>query len=495
MKDLVRVHINDFLVYIAEFGVVICRQCRHAIQPSALDSHLLRHRIYRHRRRALVERLNKLDLRHPDDVPVPNRAWQLPELPTQIGLRCDADGCRYLCATDKGMQMHWASRHSVHTKSNVRASTVALQTFFRGIKLRYFEVSTTPGSTPSVDTSIRAATIGGRELEAVRSSRQPIPPGLQLNSVDARAMMYLHHFTLHTAPTLVRKCQPLKLWQDEVPQLAFEYPFLLHALLGLSAYHISIKNPGTSQEHRHAAARYSSLGATEYAKHLLEPNYDNTTAILACANCLTVEQNSRLFSDPEDSNELEYVAFFLSGILTLPHALAHLLPRGSYFMQYVCETQAIVEEANHLLKNDKYNNTYLPKYIPPSKSRFLSSLPDEVARLSRHCPKILRQIQQGQFTLRALLYSIDRSYASDDLANLYDSAACWVRCLDEHAKQAIRDGEEFFLIMYACWCIAIHRIGQYAWFTHGIAEIQITVVRARLAPEYQVLTDTLLSLL
>lgn len=263
--------------------------------------------------------------------------------------------------------------------------------------------------------------------------------------------------------------------------------------MGLSAYHISIKNPGTGQEHRYAAARYSSLGATEYAKHLLEPNYDNTTAILACANCLTVEQNSRLFSDPEDSNELEYVAFFLSGILTLPHALAHLLPRGSYFMQYVCETQAIVEEANDLLKNDKYDN--ITKHIPPSKSRFISSLPHEVTRLSRYCPKILGQIQQGQFTLRALLYSINRSYASDDLANLYDSAACWVRCLDEHAKQAIREGEAFFLIMYSCWCIVIYRIGQYAWFTHGIAEIQITVVRARLAPEYHVLIDTLFSLL
>ncbi|CAI6099166.1 unnamed protein product [Clonostachys chloroleuca] len=489
MKDLVRVHINDFLVYLAEFGVVICRQCRHAIQPSALDSHLLRHRIYRHRRRALVERLNKLDLRQPDDVPVPNQAWQLPELPTQIGLRCEADGCRYLCATDKGMQMHWASRHSVHTKSNVRASPVALQTFFRGIKLRYFEVI----STPSLDTTTHTESMGGQELEAVRSSRQPVPPGIQLNYVDARAMMYLHHFTLHTAPTLVRKCQPLKLWRDDVPQLAFEYPFLLHALMGLSAYHISIKNPGTGQEHRYAVARYSSLGATEYAKHLLEPNYDNTTAILACANCLTVEQNSRLFSDPEDSNELEYVAFFLSGILTLPHALAHLLPRGSYFMQYVCETQAIVEEANDLFKNDKYDN--ITKHIPPSKSRFISSLPHEVTRLSRYCPKILGQIQQGQFTLRALLYSINRSYASDNLANLYDSAACWVRCLDEHAKQAIREGEAFFLIMYACWCIVIHRIGKYAWFTHGIAEIQITVVRARLAPEYHVLIDTLFSLL
>ncbi|CAH0048089.1 unnamed protein product [Clonostachys solani] len=493
MKDLARVQINDFLVYLADFGVVICQQCRHAIQPNALDSHLLRHRIYRHRRRALVERLNKLDLRQPDDVPVPNRAWQLPELPTHMGLRCDADDCRYLCATDKGMQMHWASRHSVHTKSNVRASPVALQTFFRGIKLRYFEVSTTRGSTPPVDTT--AENIGGRELEAVRSPRQPVPRGIQLNYFDARAMMYLHHFTLHTAPTLVRRCQPLKLWQDDVPQLAFEYPFLLHALLGLSAYHISIKNPETGQEHRHAAARYSSLGATEYAKHLLEPNYDNTTAILACANCLTVEQNSRLFSDPEDSNELEYVAFFLSGILTLPHALAHLLPRGSYFMQYVRETQVMVEEANDFLNNDDFDNTYLPKHVPPSKSRFLSSLPDEVARLSLFCPKILRQIQQGRCTLRALLYSIDRCYASEDLANLYDSAACWVWCLDEHAKQAIRDGEAYFLIMYACWCIAMHRIGQYAWFTHGIAEIQITVVRARLAPEYHVLVDTLLSLL
>ncbi|VUC28838.1 unnamed protein product [Clonostachys rosea] len=494
MRDLVRVQINDFLVYLADFGVVICRQCRHAIQPTALDSHLLRHRIYRHQRRALVERLKKLDLRQPDDVPVPERVWQLPELSTHTGFRCDAGGCGYLCTTSKGMEMHWASRHSIHTKSKVRSSPVALQTFFRGTKLRYFEVITTTGSTPSVDTALPTESIGGRELEAV-NSHQPSPPRIQLSSIDARAMMYLHHFTLHTAPTLVRRCQPLKLWQDDVPQLAFQYPFLLHALLGLSAYHISIKNPETGHVHRLAAARYSSLGATEYAKHLLEPNYDNSTAILACANCLTIEQNSRLFSDPEDSNELKYVAFFMSGILTLPHALAHLLPRGSYFMQYVRETQVIVEEANNLLKNDYYHNAYLLKHIPPSKSQFLSSLPDEVARLSQFCPKILRQIQQGQLTLRALLYSIDRSYASEDPANLYDSAACWVWCLDEHAKQAIRDGEAFFLIMYACWCIAVDRIGQYAWFTRGIAEIQIKVVRARLAPEYHVLVDILLSLL
>jgi len=52
-------------------GVLICLKCRYAVQRSALDSHLLRHKIYREERKRLVASVSHLNILEPDKVSIP----------------------------------------------------------------------------------------------------------------------------------------------------------------------------------------------------------------------------------------------------------------------------------------------------------------------------------------------------------------------------------------------------------------------------------------
>lgn len=148
-----RSHLGDLLGYNAEYRVLICRECRYAIQKSALRSHLLRHKVYRGERERLLASIALLDLPGPDQVLLPHPSSRpISALPVMSGYRCTAPECGYLCASAKRMRCH---RSEVHGFADAlffdSARPAKLQTFFRGTKLRYFEV------TPAVEVEVTAS--------------------------------------------------------------------------------------------------------------------------------------------------------------------------------------------------------------------------------------------------------------------------------------------------------------------------------------------------
>ena len=140
----IRLGPHDLLEYDARHGVLICRECQYAIQKSALESHLLKHKIYRDERQRLLSSIAQLELFEPDDVPLPTPDFPpIDALPIICGYRCTAVGCGNLCASSKRMRRHRSEIHGLSDPRNFSSFTrpVKLQTFFRGTKLRYFEVT------------------------------------------------------------------------------------------------------------------------------------------------------------------------------------------------------------------------------------------------------------------------------------------------------------------------------------------------------------------
>jgi hypothetical protein len=130
----------DLLQYFPLYRVVVCTSCEYAVQPSAISRHLKDiHHIYRSRRRPYMKYVSKLDLDQPEVVLQSEiRQFPVPLLPVQDGLRCESEGCFYLCRSDKRMKSHW---YLVHGRPGVEHQdwrSVPLQTFFSGNLLRYF---------------------------------------------------------------------------------------------------------------------------------------------------------------------------------------------------------------------------------------------------------------------------------------------------------------------------------------------------------------------
>ncbi|KAH9205309.1 hypothetical protein DL95DRAFT_376352 [Leptodontidium sp. 2 PMI_412] len=264
-----RLGLPELLEYDARYRVLICRECQYAIQKSALGSHLLRHKIYRGEREGLLASIAQLDLLEPHLVPLPTpTSPPINALSIVPGYRCAAGGCGTLCASTKRMRRHWSEVHGINQPLpdfSAFACPVTLQTFFRGTKLRYFEVT-----SPETHGAHGHKEPGNKEPEHEEPkmddhglhARNPgpsaqMPPLIPTESVhpfsgialepslvdfDLQTLTYLHHFITSTSLTLpvTEHPRPATLyWQTDVVLQALRTRQLMCGLMAISACHMA----------------------------------------------------------------------------------------------------------------------------------------------------------------------------------------------------------------------------------------------------------------
>ncbi|KAL4896138.1 hypothetical protein BDV59DRAFT_128400 [Aspergillus ambiguus] len=110
-------------------------------------------------------------------------------------------------------------------------------------------------SSPSNGPAPRHATVGLSQ----RGSEQPnqtIAPATNTSILALRSSSdltifdfeLLHHYTTSTCYTLSRAPAVQAIWRDEAPRVGFTMPFVLHALLAISALHLARLNPSRQAE-------------------------------------------------------------------------------------------------------------------------------------------------------------------------------------------------------------------------------------------------------
>lgn len=268
---------NGLLLYNTQYRVLICRQCQYAIQKSAVESHLLRHKIYRTERQRLLTSIAKLVLVEPEDVLLLNStSLPIEGLPIIEGYRCTLSGCHHLCASEKRMKRHWNESHEdiKHPILEENLREAKLQTFFRGTKIRYFEVDTSTASDGANVASLVIATenddgIGNEthmDVEYTETSYSqsstvshittaPTAP-CRVSPVDLNldTLSYFHHFITRTSFTLQmlnRADSKIHYWQTEVVSLALRQRWLMCGVLALSAFHLAMFSDGMAIEGPH----------------------------------------------------------------------------------------------------------------------------------------------------------------------------------------------------------------------------------------------------
>jgi hypothetical protein len=105
---------TQLLHYHPQHRVLIYKECRYAIQPSAISRQLKElYRIYRSNRHEFMKYTNDLDLADPKDVTLPGpNEESMRYLRVTSGLACEINGCDHLCATVKRMKIHRVVEHS-----------------------------------------------------------------------------------------------------------------------------------------------------------------------------------------------------------------------------------------------------------------------------------------------------------------------------------------------------------------------------------------------
>ncbi|AET39222.1 Upc2p Ecym_4144 [Eremothecium cymbalariae DBVPG len=118
-----------------------------------------------------------------------------------------------------------------------------------------------------------------------------------LNLVDLRLF---HHYCTQVWPTIISAgISERHIWSDHIPDLAFQYPFLMHALLAFSATHLSRTESGL--EPFVALHRLESLKLLREA--VLQICEENTDALVASALILIMDSLANAASpNPAISN-------------------------------------------------------------------------------------------------------------------------------------------------------------------------------------------------
>ncbi|QLQ82274.1 hypothetical protein HG537_0H00350 [Torulaspora globosa] len=149
-----------------------------------------------------------------------------------------------------------------------------------------------------------------------------------LNLIDLKLF---HHYCTKVWPSITAAgISGLEVWSTDIPELAFEYPFLMHSLLAFSATHLSRTEYGLEQyvsKHRLDALRL-------LREAVLKISEDNTDALVASALILIMDSLANAStSSPTNPTSMSPSAwiFHVKGAATILTAVWPLTEKSRFY--------------------------------------------------------------------------------------------------------------------------------------------------------------------
>jgi Orsellinic acid/F9775 biosynthesis cluster protein D len=500
----IRLGPHDLLEYDARHGVLICRECQYAIQKSALESHLLKHKIYRDERQRLLSSIAQLELFEPDDVPLPTPDFPpIDALPIICGYRCTTVGCGNLCASSKRMRRHRSEIHGLSDPRNFSSFTrpVKLQTFFRGTKLRYFEVTplSWAGATGVAPLTTTKDDYDNYENENEKYDEEKLgeqmhdagmpllpprvrtapktPPKCSLVDLNLETLTYFHHFTTTTSLTLPSAESPqlaTHYWQTDVVVQALGRRWLMCGLLAISACHLAVlANDATIERvHREQSAQFFlefSNGWEEAANRDLSMEVEEEVkkaggqmvCILRCAQWASAEYmlDQGIIPEPAAPSQLQSIMTTIRGF-------------GIWSDDNDGQEQTFAQASRILNTRSTSNAGSFGAF--PSYDNTLSTLLNHLGTLPSRMAEALGKPENTQDVLAtlsaiaALVECCVTSFASDEAGRAWRAMATWLIKVPGHFNHMVSHHSRAALVVLAHWAVLVQRAEHCGcWFLRG----------------------------
>ena len=509
----VRFIAGDLLEYNSNYSLLICRQCQYAIQKNALESHLLRHKIYRGDRQRLLSSIAQLHILEPQHVTLPApRSPPVDALPILSGYRCTAKACRHLTVSLKRMKRHWSEIHGLGGSvplSHSFARPVKLQTFFRGTKVRYFEVALP--TAPLIDTddegdddyddgedNHEGCVEGGHNASTATPpspSHVPASHGPSLTDFNLETLNYFHHFTTKTSPTLPNAKDPLSgkhYWQMYVVFRALRRHWLICGLLAISTHHLAALTDDiiTKKIHLERGKQFTSefsigleqtmrcdLGqeAAEIEEEAKKTG-EQIRCLLHCAQWV--------LSEPTFNGELAAPHQLLSIMATIQGCVvpdSTLLCSGIWNDDHGRQEESFIQgfsrtsDASHGVNPHSISSN---DNTPSVLLDLLRALPFRMAEVFGR-PESAEDIFATLSAITAVAECCDISFACDETGAAWQGVATWLTNVSDHFNQMVGQDDPAALVVLAHWAaILVKRAEQVGcWLLKGSAKmivLQIT---------------------
>lgn len=473
--------------------VVVCRLCRYAVPPKAVDRHLKDiHRLARSARQPLVTWVDALDLAEPEDVLAPTERDGFPVagLPVHSGLRCNFVGCGHLCLTQKRMRSHWLSVHPTQS-ADLDCSAVQVQTFFRGNLLKYFSASVAgdvhsergPLHLSNYATNARARDwrpMGSLPPEASFASdtlRCPSPiAATHYLPPDPEIASLVQHYQQSTYRTIAtqRDGDDFLLWKHTVLELGHRQPFLMLALFSVTALHMAHLLPTRRKELTIQANAYQDQAMPVFRDAIARPDSENCHAILIFSHLLVI---NIFTSEQQDDN-----------LLLVTSSTDDTVPLWLYVMRnsctILCSLWNVVEEGpcyNLALAWDA------PFQVIEAREKSFTDSLAAIATIDAPWSDAVRETYHEAATELAL--AVECSESNPDVFTTWDALRIWPMRISESFVGLLKDEHPAALILLAHYTILLRRI-ESQWYFQDQAKRLLGAVKRKLDPRWHVFIPT-----
>ncbi|KAJ0421401.1 hypothetical protein BJY00DRAFT_300834 [Aspergillus carlsbadensis] len=456
---------DGLLWYDARYSVLICRECEYAIQKSAIQSHLLRHKIYRDERRGLLAAIAELEILEPEDVPLPPaRSPPIHGISIVSGYRCLVSSCGHLCASSKRMKGHHSEIHGQAKSSDFESSAqeVQLQTFFRGNKLRYFEVTAVPTRSNAVVGGNNAQKSGG---SGQRHEENVQAPESQALAPDLETLRYFHHFTTEimlTLPSIDDSADSGNYWTELVVPFALQHQYLMSGLLAIAACHLAALHEPLPSSHGHR--QRSAAFAVHFFNTWKGSNWDTSistdvakagTQVACILTCIS-------WTSPEltlDMSDIEAPGLH-SASTTAPRTLG--------------------------ARHRRISNLQRPPSSAPSDpaDERLNQLHGLTSRMAEALgrPENIHDVLVTLEAIAALIECCELGYSSDGFNASWQTMIAWPAMVAEHFHGLVSADSTAALVVVAHWAAFLVQPVEDCgcWFLRGAAAKMLRVIREQL---------------
>jgi hypothetical protein len=420
------------------------------------------------------------------------------------------------------MAQHWSDQHG---SREVAARTTWLQTFFRGNKIRYFEVSE-PASAPTPVTDddddqseeplVRQASVQQDRLSSTGPgsvvtlddsstvTKTGYSKGLsstQLNNLDLELM---HHWSTSTSHTLNRGHEPPSFWSQTITSCALAgSEFLMYGILSASAFHLASQHkilPLSLKYHEYLeiALEYQGYALTGFRKTLAAGSA--VEACLAFNRLLCVTRCAEHHLDPDSTDSA--IRPGLEG-KSLPILECIMLVRGGTDMWYKAQGQLpgdsglklppeVLAGLADIPYDEDVENIFVASaskypHIPPPLFTILLSIPPRLASTLRDtAPADLASIK---YAFASLIVCFNRSYASSFIWAKHNAVEAWPRMVTEHFLNLVEACRPAAVVLLGLWSLLVKRLEAHCWYLQGESRRLWRFVREPLEGELCGLVD------
>lgn len=354
------------------------------------------------------------------------------------------------------MKQHQREMHA--GIAGCEAYAVKLQTFFRGTKIRYFEV------TDVTSTGTISPRAENHDDVKMSGEDEQTPPKSSPIKIDLETLTYFHHFTTTTSLTLPctdNAQSGARYWQTEVVLQALQHQWLMCGLLALSASHLAACADDTTIERAHlerSAQLFEdfSAGWKEAPSNVGEEAKKAGEKIDRILCCIHWKQ-----SPSQLQSIMTTLRRFVSSNSTPPHNNFHSNDRDHYHqMEAFAQASRITSSSNH--------STNAPLSL---LLNHLSALPSRMTEVFGK-PESPQGVLATISAIAVLVECCEISYSSDEKEVVLEGMTRWLYKVSEHFNHMVSIHDSAALVVLAHWAgLLVERAEQCGcWFLKGLAK-------------------------